>query len=155
MLRGIPIATLENRAWFLSSDSGLCEASCMADPKQTSARVVAHGNGVGVPSPDDVEKRAREIAVIEGREEPIQVDREQARMELTGQGADESLAESWEALEANQEIERDTGATAGSIGGRIEPVEAHDEQTALEEEVREGVEEAHHEQAYEANREEE
>ena len=45
-----------------------------------------HGNGVGVPSPDAVEKRAREIAMIDERDpnEFTDADWNQARKELMG-----------------------------------------------------------------------
>ena len=43
-----------------------------------------HGNGVGAPSPDQVEARAREIAMIDERnpDEFTDADWEQARREL-------------------------------------------------------------------------
>src|SRR5256885_1015310 len=49
-------------------------------------KITVHGNGLGVPSPALVEKRAREIAMIDERnpDEFTEADWEQARDELTG-----------------------------------------------------------------------
>ena len=52
-------------------------------------KINLHGNGLGVPSPELVEKRAREIAMIDERDpnEFTETDWHQAKNELTGVGA--------------------------------------------------------------------
>ena len=49
-------------------------------------KINLHGNGLGVPSPETVEKRAREIAMIDERDpdEFTEADWRQAKNELTG-----------------------------------------------------------------------
>ncbi len=49
-------------------------------------KINLHGNGLGVPSPDTVEARAREIAMIDERDpdEFTEEDWRQAKNELTG-----------------------------------------------------------------------
>src|SRR3954469_5564466 len=49
-------------------------------------KIEVHGNGLGAPSPEEVEKRAREIAMIDERnpDEFTEADWQQAKNELTG-----------------------------------------------------------------------
>jgi hypothetical protein len=59
----------------------------MSDYSQEGAgKISLHGNGLGVPSPEMVEKRAREIALIDERnpDEFTETDWNQARKELLG-----------------------------------------------------------------------
>src|SRR5881409_3685745 len=59
----------------------------MNDYSQPGAgKISVHGNGVGAPSPEEVEKRAREIAMIDERnpDEFTDADWAQARRELLG-----------------------------------------------------------------------
>src|SRR5438876_10443171 len=53
---------------------------------ESAGKISLHGNGMGVPSPGLVEKRAREIAMIDERnpDEFTDADWEQAKDELTG-----------------------------------------------------------------------
>src|SRR5205809_8038591 len=50
-------------------------------------KISVHGNGLGAPSPEEVEKRAREIAMIDERnlDEFTEADWKQARRELMGE----------------------------------------------------------------------
>src|SRR6266404_576440 len=50
-------------------------------------KIELHGNGLGAPSPEEVEKRAREIALIDERnpDEFTEADWKQARRELMGE----------------------------------------------------------------------
>ena len=54
--------------------------------KSGSGKISLHGNGMGVPSPEDIERRAREIAMIDERDpnEFTDADWNQARQELMG-----------------------------------------------------------------------
>ena len=55
-------------------------------PHAPHGKITLHGNGLGVPSPEMVEKRAREIAMIDEREadEFTETDWAQAKNEMTG-----------------------------------------------------------------------
>lgn len=114
-------------------------------------KIDLHGNGLGVPSPDTVEKRAREIAMIDERnpEEFTEADWRQAKNELIG------LAGS-HAPEVNDEIDEELSERddiPGASGHRM-PKNGFDEEPVGEELVSDGIEEAAHDQMLEARREE-
>ncbi|HXE43440.1 MAG TPA: hypothetical protein VN516_10475, partial [Candidatus Baltobacteraceae bacterium] len=98
-----------------------------------------------VVTPDDVEQRARELALISGRE-PNRVtasDRIQAKKELLGDdSADKSVDE-------NEITGRGMGAPPMSRGGKTEPYLPTDDQDE-ERLVQEGVDEAEHREMLEA-----
>jgi hypothetical protein len=118
-----------------------------------AGKISVHGNGLGVPSEEDVEKRAREIALIDERDPEAftEADWAQARRELHGDvitlPADESerssnLEEEWEVLAENR-------------GHRVpRPGVDENEETLGEHLVTDGVEEASHDQMVEARKEE-
>src|SRR5207253_11327869 len=58
----------------------------MKEKRPSSGKIELHGNGMGVPSPEDIERRAREIAMIDERtpDEFTDADWSQAREELMG-----------------------------------------------------------------------
>ena len=58
-------------------------------PHSPHGKINLHGNGLGVPSPETVERRAREIAMIDERnpDEFSEEDWRQAKNELIGLGA--------------------------------------------------------------------
>jgi hypothetical protein len=112
-------------------------------------RISVHGDGVGVPSPDAVERRAREIAMIAERdpEEFTDADWDQARRELLG--ADAHIAP--EETEENAEVVGEWNVVASSMGHRAPRVE--EDENLGEQLVADGVEEAVHDQMLEARRE--
>lgn len=115
-------------------------------------KITLHGNGLGVPSPEMVEKRAREIAMIDEREadEFTDADWAQAKNELTGVEADHAPEASDEVSE--EAIERDE--VLGSSGHQV-PNNGFDEDVNVGEElVTGGIEEAAHDQMVEARRDE-
>ena len=59
----------------------------MKEKRPSSGKISLHGNGMGVPGPEDIERRAREIALIDEREPDQFTDRDwrQARGELLGE----------------------------------------------------------------------
>ena len=99
-----------------------------------------------------IRQRAREIAVINGRESNhvLDSDFEQARRELDGQ---EGLNPSPTMAESLRESER-WDPVPGTRGRRAPTVSSPDEQTFAQELVEEGVADAEHDQQLEATREE-
>jgi hypothetical protein len=84
-------------------------------------KISVHGDGMGAPTPELVEKRAREIALIDERnpDEFTDADWEQARAELLGVStgaAPEETAESAEMTEEWSAVASDTGRRAGRAG---------------------------------------
>jgi len=114
-------------------------------------RIIQHGAGLGTVTPEMVQKRAREIALSDGRagNEVTSADWEQARRELIGAGNDPA---------AETDIE-EAGSTTGwdpapaSIGHRAETQEVDDEQSMAEQLYQEGVEEADHDERVQSGRE--
>jgi len=115
-------------------------------------KITVHGDGLGVPSPSLVEKRAREIALIDERnpEEFTDADWEQAKNELTGVDAAHQPETNDEV--ADEFSERDE--VAGSTGHQVPNNGFDDDNNVGEELVSGGVEEAAHDQMVEARREE-
>jgi hypothetical protein len=115
-------------------------------------KISLHGNGMGVPSPEDIEKRAREIALIDERDpnEFTDADWNQARLELMGT---EHLAPPEETPD-NAEVTEEWNVVAGSTGHRAPRPGVEEEETVGEELVTGGLEEAAHDQMLEARREE-
>jgi hypothetical protein len=122
----------------------------MNDNSHPAGKISIHGNGVGAPSPDAVEKRAREIALIAERapDEFTDADWDQARRELLGTQAPSAPEET----ENNAEVVEEWNVVASSAGQRAPRVE--DEENVGEQLVEEGVQEAEHDQMVEARKEE-
>lgn len=122
----------------------------MNDNSHPAGKISVHGNGFGTPSPDEVEKRAREIALIAERDpdEFTDADWDQARRELRGaQGSNAP-----EETDENAEVVEEWNVVASSAGHRTPRVE--DEENVGEHLVEDGVQEAVHDQMVEARREE-
>jgi hypothetical protein len=117
----------------------------------THGRIAHHGAGLGTVTPEMVQRRAREIAISDGRagNEVTSADWEQARRELLG-AANSPNAES--------DVE-EAGSTTGwdpappSIGHRADTQEVDDEETMAEQLIQEGIEEADHDERVQAGRE--
>jgi hypothetical protein len=126
----------------------------MSDYSQEGAgKISLHGNGLGVPSPEMVEKRAREIALIDERDpdEFTEEDWNQARKELLG--AEHPTPP--EETKQSAELTDDWYVAAPSKGRRVpRPGVDEEEETLGEHLVTDGVEEATHDQMLEARREE-
>jgi hypothetical protein len=117
-----------------------------------TGKISVHGNGVGVPSPEQVEKRAREIAMIDERNpnDFTEADWQEARKELMG-------VEGAAAPEADEDVaeeisERDE--VMGESGHRVLPEGFDEEETLGQQLVTDGIEEAAHDQMVQARREE-
>ncbi|MBA3833310.1 MAG: hypothetical protein H0X34_15740 [Chthoniobacterales bacterium] len=110
--------------------------------------------GIGTVTPEMLEARARELALIAGRVpvQPSEVDYEQARRELTG-GTE--IDEDVQILEALPESER-WDLVPGSAGHQTEDSLGEDEDSEGRSEsaqlVEEGIKEAEHDQMLQAAR---
>jgi hypothetical protein len=125
----------------------------MKENKPSSGKIELHGNGMGVPGPDDIERRAREIAMIDERnpDEFTDADWSQARQELMGSENNEPPEETPENSEMTEEWE----VVAGSKGRRVpRPGVDENEETLGEHLVSDGREEAARDQMLEARKEE-
>jgi hypothetical protein len=126
----------------------------MNDYSQEGAgKISLHGNGMGLPSLEEVEKRAREIAMIDERnpDEFTDADWAQARKELLG--AEHPTPP--EETKQSAELTDDWYVAAASRGHRVpRPGVDEEEETVGEHLVTGGVEEATHDQMLEARREE-
>jgi hypothetical protein len=117
-----------------------------------SGKISLHGSGMGVPSPEEVEKRAREIAMIDERdpEEFTDQDWNQARQELMGAEFNTPPEETPD----NADVTEEWNTIAGSKGHRAPRPGTEEEETLGEHLVNDGLEEAEHDQMLEARKEE-
>jgi hypothetical protein len=125
----------------------------MKEKRPSSGKIELHGNGMGVPGPDDIERRAREIAMIDERnpDEFTDADWSQAREELMGSENNEPPEETPDNSEMTEEWE----VVASSKGRRVpRPGVDENEETLGEHLVSDGREEAAHDQMLEARKEE-
>jgi hypothetical protein len=113
-------------------------------------RMSDHTAGLGTVTEAMVRQRAREIALINGREEGqvLDSDLDQARRELQGQEGLYPLPTAAENLPESKRWD----AVASTAGHKTNTVPVSDEQTVAEKLVEEGVAEAEHEQQVEATR---
>jgi hypothetical protein len=116
-----------------------------------AGKIEVHGNGLGVPTPEQVEKRAREIAMINERDADsfTDTDWEQARQELLGATMPAPPEETKETANLQDEWE----VVANDSGHRA-PRAGEDDESLGEQLVSGGVEEASHDQMVEARLEE-
>jgi hypothetical protein len=106
-------------------------------------RISGGFNGLGTVTPEMVEQRAREIALINGRaaEEFNEADLDEARAELTGDGA---LEEQREEEDSAMGVGSLRDVVPGTAGHKNAPKLPSDEQRMAEQLVQEGVDEAEH-----------
>jgi hypothetical protein len=115
-------------------------------------KIEVHGNGLGAPSPEEVERRAREIAMIDERnpDEFTDTDWKQARRELMGEENNTPPEETSD----NADLTEEWTVVASSKGHRMPRPGTDEEETVGEHLVIDGLEEAAHDQMLEARREE-
>jgi hypothetical protein len=115
-------------------------------------KIEVHGNGLGAPSPEEVERRAREIAMIDERnpDEFTDADWKQARRELMGEENNTPPEETSD----NADLTEEWTVVASSKGHRMPRPGTEEEETVGEHLVSDGLEEAAHDQMLEARREE-
>jgi hypothetical protein len=133
--------------------SPTCVLPVMNDrPHSPHGKINLHGDGLGVPSPETVEKRAREIAMIDERDPDqfTEADWRQAKNELIG-------LEAPHAPEVDEEVEDELSERdeiPGASGHRAPKNGFDEDENVGEELVSGGIEEAAHDQMVEARREE-
>jgi hypothetical protein len=118
----------------------------------TKGRIFIDGRGAGGVSKDDIERRARQLADIDGRSGAEITDADLARAEAELMGV-VLPATSVEDEEAEAAMTRDPSEPLSIKGHEIPMREAPDEEKAVERLALEGVEEAQHEQMLAARRE--
>lgn len=108
---------------------------------------------MGVPSPEEVEKRAREIAMIDERDpdEFTDADWNQARLELLGRLEHPAPPEE---TAQNAELTEEWNVVPGSRGHHAPRPGVEEDETLGEQLVSDGLEEAAHDQMLEARKEE-
>jgi hypothetical protein len=125
----------------------------MNEKKPSSGKIELHGNGMGVPSPEDIERRAREIAMIDERtpDEFTDTDWNQARAELMGTENNEPPEETPD----NSKVTEEWEITPDDRGRRVPRSGIEDEEETVGEQlVSDGRKEAAHDQMVEARKEE-
>jgi hypothetical protein len=125
----------------------------MKENKPISGKISLHGNGMGVASPEDIERRAREIAMIDERnpDDFTDADWSKAREELMGVENNDPPEENDKTIK----LEREWEITPDDRGRRVpRPGIEEDEETVGEHLVTDGREEAARDQMLEARKEE-
>lgn len=119
----------------------------MAKSRARVPKIELHGSGVSGFSPEDIERRARELALIDDRTEVTDQDRDRARIEFQDLNLPDAINEDAESM---QSMSRDPSDPLVDRGHQVPEYGGEDEKTALEKMALEGVEEAQHEQMIEA-----
>jgi hypothetical protein len=115
--------------------------------KHTTPKVELLGKGVGGLTKADVERRAKELALIDNRTEPNDEDRAAARAEFRDRHLPAPVNEDAESM---QSMSRDPSDPMVDRGHQVPSYGGDDEKAALERLALEGVEEAQHEQMLES-----
>ena len=110
--------------------------------------IMENADGIGTVTPAMVETRARELALIDGRDssKPTEADYRQAKHELTGEEEIDAQQENLESLpesEAWDPLPGSTGHQAADSLGEDEDAEGRSESAQMFEE---GINEAEHDQ---------
>jgi hypothetical protein len=121
----------------------------MKQSRPTPAKILQHGNGLGVPNAEMVRKRARELAEIDGAANATEEHWRQAKRELHGGHSfdDGSADDEMQILVSEHDF------VATESGHHTARVVVDDDEHVVEELIAEGMDEALHEQMLEASRE--
>jgi len=120
----------------------------MNAPRQNSAKILNHARGLGVPTAEEVRQRARELARIDGDNEPNEEHWQLAKRELHGGHDFENGSH-----EHDMQLLVSEHDFISADPGRHTPKHSIDEDDHIVEElIAEGMDEALHEQMLEARR---
>jgi len=112
----------------------------MSHTRPASAKIIQHAEGLGAPNAEQVRLRARELALINGRETYTEQEWSEAKRELHGgHGSQED--------ERGRDVEVNVSGcdmVAGSLGHHVENISSADNENLGEELVAEGMDEAEH-----------
>lgn len=113
--------------------------------KPPQSKIILHGHGIGDLNDEDVESRAREIALISGRaaDTVTENDRATAWAELQGELLPGTIDSDQESAGT---LSRDPSEPLGNPGRRISNHQEDADSTAVERLANEGLEEAQHDQ---------
>ncbi|HZS16754.1 MAG TPA: hypothetical protein VFA51_02355 [Candidatus Udaeobacter sp.] len=109
----------------------------MNDEDESKGKILRGTEGIGNVTPEMIDERAREIARADGRESANDLDRSRARDDFIG---------STPAPEKPEEPVEDWYTPRGSSGRKTLTVRPEDEENIPDKLIREGVEEADHDQ---------
>lgn len=115
--------------------------------RETAPRIEVGGQGIGGFSEADLERRARELALIANRAEPNDEDRALARAEFLDRNLPDAMNEDADTM---QSLSRDPSDPMVDRGHQVPEYGGQDEDTDLQRIALEGVEEAQHEQMVES-----
>jgi hypothetical protein len=118
-------------------------------PEQ-KGHIIIHEEGIGVPSPEMIEQRAREIAVIAGRAASDFTDEDFRQAKIDMQDVAEPDDE--EQQEEDLPFEPGSGEVLGGQPHHARNFGAGDESTVGEQLIQEGLDEALHDEMLEARK---
>jgi hypothetical protein len=111
----------------------------MNEEEPNKGKILRGTEGIGNVTPKMIDERAREIARADGRESANDLDRSRAREDLIGSTSAPKKA-------ATEEPVNDWYTPRGSSGKKTPTVRPEDEENIPDKLIREGVEEADHDQ---------
>lgn len=120
----------------------------MKAPRPNPAKILQHARGLGAPTMEDVRKRARELAQIDGWVEPTEDHWKQAKRELHGGHDFENGGNEHDM----QLLVSEHDFISADPGSHTPKHSIHDDDHIVEELIAEGMDEALHEQMLEARR---
>ena len=112
--------------------------------RPVSGKILRHAEGMGVPSPETVRQRARELALIEGREHYTEIDWRRAHRELHGGNHDPDLFNLNGPDDEMAEIISERDMIAPTLGHHNARTTVDGSASIGEELVAEGLDEAEH-----------
>jgi hypothetical protein len=119
----------------------------MNAPRQNSAKILNHARGLGVPTSEEVRQRAKELARIDGDNDPNEEHWQQAKRELHGGHDFENGSH-----EHDMQLLVSEHDFVSADPGRQTPKMGLDDEHVVEELIAEGMDEALHEQMLEARK---
>jgi hypothetical protein len=114
-----------------------------------TGKILIHDQGVGPTDESDIERRAHELALIDGRSAATEEDWERAEKELAGDGLPPIGDEGESTMDS---LSRDPSDPPVHRGRQVPDYDGSEEEKTTERLVAEGVEEAQHDQMLAARR---